>query len=100
MKVKWADNGVERLKPNTACSVELTDGSIISVGVIRVEPDKLVYFNGKGLRDIWRPNMDDEENSTADRLQKVFKEPDGEEQLKLMGYISVTPLAQITRVLG
>lgn len=99
MKIKWADNGIDQLKPNKACSVELKDGSIISVGVIRVETDKLVYFNGKGLRDIWRQDLNDEEHSTALRLQKLLKEPDGEEQLKLMGYISVLPLAQLARVL-
>jgi|GEM_PF-1726968 len=99
MKVKWAAQGLERLKPNIAGSVELKDGSVVNVGVIRIEAEALVHFTGQGLREMHKPNMNKEEQAVADWLKAMLKEPDGEEQLMRMGHIAVLPFAAITRVL-
>lgn len=99
MKVKWADNGLDRLKPNMAGSVELNDGSNVSIGVIRVDGNKLVHYTGKGLREIWGQDMNETELVNAERLKKILKEPDGEEQLKRSGHVAVLAIADIARVL-
>lgn len=100
MKIKWAADGLVRLKPNTAASVELKNGTVVSLGVIRIDADRLVYFTGKGLREMWGQNMNDEERLVAEQLQKTYKEPNGEEVLTRSGHIAVLPLAHIARVLS
>lgn len=99
MKVKWAVEGLNRLKPNTAGTVELKNGTVVSIGVIRVDGNRLIHFTGKGLRELWGQNLNEEERSLAEELQKMLKEPNGEEQLMLSGHVSVLPMAEIARVL-
>ena len=98
MKVKWASPGLEQLKPDTAGTMELTDGSTVNFGVIRVEPDALVHFTGQGLREMQKPNMNEEEQAEANRLLAILEEPDGEQRLMRTGHVAVTPLARIARV--
>jgi hypothetical protein len=46
------------LKPNHAGAMRLKDGSTANYGVIRIERDSLVYYTGKGLREIWEHDRD------------------------------------------
>ena len=100
MKIKYASPGIKDLQPGHAGSMELTDGSTANYGVIRLERDALVHYTGKGLRVMWKPDMNDEERAEAARLKAHLKEPDGEKLLIADGYIAVTPLRNIARVLS
>ena len=99
MKIKFTSPGLDRLKPNMAGSMELTDGSVANYGVIRLEAHALVHFTGQGLREMHKPSMTETEQAQADLLLAMLDEPDGEQRLMRMGHIAVTPLERIARVL-
>lgn len=48
----------------------LRTGEKINVGWIRFDGDYVVYYTGKGLREIWKPNMTAEEQERANMLKK------------------------------
>jgi hypothetical protein len=52
----------------------LMDGQRINVGWIRIEGDEVFYYTGKGLREIYKPNMNEEEKKKAAELQKWTEE--------------------------
>jgi hypothetical protein len=49
----------------------LSSGEKINVGWIRFDGDYVVYYTGKGLREIWKPNMTAEEQERANMLKKM-----------------------------
>ena len=89
----------ELLRFNHAGAMRLKNGITVNYGVIRRDNGKLVYYTGKGLREIWSPNLSSEEKIKAERLKRMTKEKDGEEKLKDYGYIDITDLSDIDLVL-
>lgn len=69
-------------------------GSTMNYGVIRMTGNKLVFYTGLGLREMWSPNMNDEQKELAERLKKK-----SEEELRISGHIGEINLADIRRVL-
>ncbi len=49
----------------------LKDGTEIDVGWIKFENEYVYYYTGKGLRLMWKPNMDEREKEKADKLKKL-----------------------------
>lgn len=47
----------------------LNNNDKINVGWIRIENDEVIYYTGKGLREIWKPNMTEEERNKAEQLK-------------------------------
>lgn len=85
---------LELLQFNHAGAMILKNGITANYGVIRFDGDNLVYFTGRGLREIWAPNMTAAEKAIADILKAK-----SEEELKVSGHIAVTPLKDIEQVL-
>lgn len=81
---------LSKLKFNTTPILTLSDGSTINAGIIRVEENHLVHYTGKGLREIYNPNMTEEEMKVADELKSK-----SEEFLTENDYIAWTPLDTI-----
>ena len=90
--------GMEILRPNHAGLMQLKNGNTINYGVIRITNDKVVYYTGKGLREMWKPDMTDGEKKKAEELKKLSKSTEGEQQLIEDGYIAITPFEEIVRV--
>jgi len=70
----------------------LKDGTQMNYGVIRIIQNlsKLIYYTGKGLREMFKPDMTEEEKKKADELKRL-----DENTLMKMGYIDDMPLKDI-----
>jgi hypothetical protein len=84
---------VAKLKLNDTPILTLSDGSKINAGTIRIENNYLVHYTGKGLREIWKPEMDPEEREVAEELKRM-----SEEYLTENSYITWTPLDMIVDI--
>jgi hypothetical protein len=91
--------GLEILTFNHAGAMKLKNGITANYGVIRVAEGKLVYFTGKGLREIWAPNMTEEQKKDAAVLRKIYDNGKGEKELIASQHIAITDLDDIDEVL-
>lgn len=82
------------LRENHAGALVLVDGRTINYGVIRRGHGKLVFYTGRGLREIWSPNMNDAQKALAAQLKEK-----SEQELRLSGHIDEIDLNDIRRVL-
>lgn len=89
------NKGLELLKFNHAGAMRLKDGRTVNYGVIKViNDDKVLYYTGKGLREMWAPDMTEEQKVEAEILKGKEKE-----ELMETGHVAITPLDDIERVL-
>tara|TARA_R110002050_G_scaffold299015_2_gene463555 strand:+ start:256 stop:522 length:267 start_codon:yes stop_codon:yes gene_type:complete len=81
-----------KIKENHAGIMILNDGTTINYGTIRVTQNmsKLIYYTGKGLREIHKPDMTDEEKQKAEELKKQ-----DEKILMKSGHIAEILLSEI-----
>lgn len=91
--------GFELLRFNHAGAMQLKDGRTVNYGVIRVTDNEVVYYTGKGLREMWKPNMTEEEKKRAEELKKIGKNENGEQQLIQTEHIAITNFDDIARVM-
>jgi hypothetical protein len=96
--------GLELLKSNHAGAMLLKSGLTANYGVIRINNRKLLYFTGKGLREIWSPNLTAAEKEKASSLRKIIETENNDETLKASalrtdGYIDEIDLDDIERVI-
>lgn len=82
-----------QLKPNTAGVMVLVNGHRASFGVIEVRNGHLLFFTGKGLREIFKPSTPNEEKAAPALQVKVDAE--AWEELKRSGHVAEVPLARI-----
>lgn len=81
----------------TAEVLENGQRKVINAGIIRIEKDyKVVYYTGKGLRQLFGQEGDAHESNTSTSL---YTRPKGESHLIEKGYISSIPLDNIIRIL-
>jgi len=59
-----------KIKEGEARTAILQNEEKINVGFIRIEDDYVVYYTGKGLREIFKPNMNEGEKKNAEKLKK------------------------------
>lgn len=98
--LKIEPQGIELLTPNHAGAMQLKNGSTANYGVIHIVESVLIHFTGKGLREIWKPVMTEEEQSRALELRKLFQQGQlGQAKLIASGHIAATPIAEIDRVI-
>ena len=67
---------LDKLIEGKALKLEIVDpeGNIsdISAGIIRIEQDfNVVYYTGKGLRELWKPDMSNEEQEHAQSIKNL-----------------------------
>lgn len=86
--------GLELLRFNHAGALVLDDGRTINYGVITIEHDILVYYTGKGLRELWSPSMTPEQERLAEKLRALTPE-----DLRTTGHVDSIPLERIRQVL-
>ncbi len=91
--------GFELLRFNHAGAMQLKDGGTVNYGVIRITDNAVVYYTGKGLREMWKPNMTEEEKVISDKLKEIGKETGGEDKLMQSEHIAVTKFEDIARVM-
>ena len=60
----------EKLREGQAGVATLITGERINFGVQKIEGDEVLYYTGKGLRTMWKPNMTKEEHKEAEKLKK------------------------------
>jgi hypothetical protein len=70
----------------------LKDGTQMNYGVIRVTQNlsKMIFYTGKGLREMFNPDMTEEETIIAEQLKKLDKKT-----LTKSGHISEMLLTNI-----
>ncbi|MFM9948395.1 MAG: toll/interleukin-1 receptor domain-containing protein [Saprospiraceae bacterium] len=78
---------VAKLIFNDTPVLTLSDGRRINAGIIAVEDNHLVHYTGKGLSELWRLDMTDDEQKIATELKGK-----SEEFLIENNYIEWTPL--------
>ena len=70
----------------------LKDGTTMNYGVIRITQNlsKMIFYTGKGLREMFKPEMTEEEKKNAEQLKKL-----DENTLMKSGHISEKLLTNI-----
>lgn len=89
---------IDKLVENNSVIVDIKSKNdnieTINMGVIRIEKNfDVVYYTGKGLREIWKPDMTDEQIKNAENLKS---QP--EKYLIENHFISKTPIDKIIKV--
>lgn len=91
---------LDLLTYNHAGVMRLNNGITSNYGVIRKENNELLYFTGKGLREIWAPDMSSEQKVKAEELRKIYEEGEnGIKDLIKSEHIARVSLDDIERVL-
>ncbi len=72
----------------------LNSGEKINVGFIRVDNNDVYFYTGKGLREMWKPNMSDKEKTEAERLKLKT-----ENELIQEGYIDRKGIDEFTEII-
>ncbi len=91
--------GLELLQFNHAGAMQLKNGETINYGVIRKTENEVVYYTGKGLREMWKPDMTEDEKRKADELKEIEKGENGEQRLMSSGHIASTKFEEIIRIM-
>ena len=70
----------------------LNDGTQMNYGVIRVTQNmsKMIFYTGKGLREMFKPDMTEDEKIIAEQLKKL-----DEKTLMKSGHVSEMLLTNI-----
>lgn len=92
--------GFELLRVKHSGVMQLKDRRTVNYGVIRVTDNEVVYYTGKGLREMFKPNMKEEEKRHAEELKRICKEKNGEQKLINSEHIAVTKLDDIEIVMS
>jgi len=81
-----------KVKENHAGVMTLNDGTKANYGTIRVTQNmsKLIYYTGKDLREMFKPNMTEEETKKAEELKKL-----DEKTLMKLGHVAEIFLSEI-----
>lgn len=82
-----------KIKINTDEAImTLKDGAQMNYRAIRVTKDlrKMIFFNEQGLKEIFKPDMNEVEKANAERLKKL-----DEKALMKLGYVSEISLINI-----
>jgi hypothetical protein len=90
--------GIELLRDNHAGAMQLKNGRTVNYGVIRIQDNALIYYTGKGLREMWKPKMTEEERKIAEELKQLRNQEGGTEELIRSGHIAETPWEDIDRI--
>ena len=88
------NKGFELLTFNHTGAMRLKDGTTINYGVIERFGDRVLYYTGKGLREMWAPNMTEEQKQIAETLKGKDKQ-----ELIESGHVAISLLDNIDRVL-
>jgi hypothetical protein len=81
-----------KIKENHAGVMTLNDGTKHNYGAIRVTQNmsKLIYYTGKGLREMFKPDMTEGEKKKAEELKKL-----DEKTFMKSGHVSEVLLSEI-----
>lgn len=81
-----------KVKEGHAGVMTLNDGTKMNYGVIRITQNmsKIIFYNGKGFREIFKLDMTEEEKAIAAELKKL-----DEKTLMKSGHISEILLTNI-----
>ncbi len=73
----------------------LKDGTQMNYGVIRIAQNmsKMVFYTGKGLSELFKPDMTEEEKANAEQLKKL-----DEKTLMKLGYVSEMQFSNIQTI--
>jgi hypothetical protein len=92
--IRGNTKGLDLLRINHAGIMVLKDGSTVNYGVIRINNNReVVYYTGKGLREMMATNIDGMNIKKAEDLKHL-----SEQELIQSEHIKVTPFDNIERV--
>lgn len=85
IKVKEGHTGIMTLKDETQ----------VNYGIIRITQNlsKITFYTGKGLRELFKLDMNKEERANAAQLKKL-----DEKTLMKLGYVSEMPFSNIRTI--
>lgn len=81
-----------KVKEGHAGVMTLKDGTQMNYSVIRITQNliKMIFYTGKGLREMFKPDMNEDEKAKAEQLKKL-----DEKTLMKLGYVSEMLLTNI-----
>jgi len=74
LKRQYSDDIRGKIKIGEAKIATLKTGERINVGFQRIDGDEVIYYTGKGLRAMFKPDMTEEEKKQADKLKELTEE--------------------------
>jgi hypothetical protein len=84
-----------KVKEGHAGVMTLKDGTQMNYGVKRITQNmsKIIFYTGKGLREMFKPDMNEDEKANAEQLKKL-------DEITLMrsGHVSEMLLANIQQM--
>lgn len=92
--------GFQFLVPNHTGTLKLKTGRIINYGVVRLYNESLVRYTAKGLREIWKQEMNEEQKERAQELKNILEQEGGEERLIQSDHIAITHFEDIDHVIS
>lgn len=72
----------------------LENGNRINVGWLRIEGNEVLFYTGKGLSEMWKPNMNNMEQQSAERLKQL-----PEKELIKQGYLDKKNIAEFIDII-
>jgi hypothetical protein len=84
-----------KVREGHAGVMTLKDGTQMNYGVIRITQNlsKMIFYTGKGLRELFKPDMNEEEKVNAEQLKMS-----DEKTLMKLGYVSEMSVANIQAI--
>ncbi len=81
-----------KVKEGHAGIMTLKDGTQMNYGVKRITKNmsKIIFYTGKGLREMFKPDMNEDENANAVQLKKL-----DEKTLMKSGHVFEMPFTNI-----
>lgn len=83
------------LKCNHAGVMKLKDGSSSNYGVIELTDNELIYYTGKGLRQIFKPYQTEEAKEKSLELHRIKDSENGISKLIETGHVGIIKLSDI-----
>jgi len=80
------------VKEGHAGLMTLKNGTQMNYGVIRMTQNlsKMIFYTGKGLRELFKPDMNEDEKANAEQLKRL-----DEKTLIKLGYVSEILISNI-----
>ena len=86
------------LKFNHAGVLKLKDGSSSNHGVIKLTDNELIYYTGKGIREIFKPYPTEEAKEKSIKLHRLKDSENGISELIKTEHIAVLKLSDILSI--
>lgn len=86
------------LKFNHSGVMKLNDGSTTNYGVIELKDNKLIYYTGKGIREIFKPYPTEEAKEKSLELHRIKDSENGISKLIETEHVAIVKFTDILSI--